>query len=59
MYTLLLFLTIGGLSACGEVHFEDSKSNLEGRGTPAQHRPEHALDVAEWLGLGEGMNYWP
>ena len=37
---------------------------LEGKDETTQpadsdDQPSHAIDIAEWLGLGEGINYWP
>ena len=33
--------------------------SLDGGVSPQSGRPVHALEMAEWLGLGEGITYWP
>ena len=33
--------------------------SLEGGIVSSPDQPVHALEIAEWLGLGEGITYWP
>ena len=33
--------------------------SLEGGLHASADQPIHALEIAEWLGLGEGITYWP
>ena len=33
--------------------------SLEGGLNSSSDQPTHALEIAEWLGLGEGITYWP